>query len=135
MQTPKELEDKFCQALQSDMTMMLGLDGVQDSHVRPMTAQLDGEHGPIGIFAGNDNVTVGSLGEGSRAIVTFTSKGHDLFASLRGNLSADNNRAVIDRIWNSAVAAYYQHGKEDPNLGLLRLNAETAGIWENDSTC
>jgi len=133
MPTPKELEGKFWKALQSDMTMMLGLDGVEDGHVRPMTAQLDGEHGPIWFFAGRDNVLVRSLGKGTRAIATFTSKGHDLFASVRGDLSVENDRTVIDRLWNSYVAAWYEHGKDDPNLALLRLDAETAEIWESGS--
>ena len=39
MPTPQELETKFWNALKSDMTMMLGLDGVEDGHARPMTAQ------------------------------------------------------------------------------------------------
>jgi hypothetical protein len=37
-------------ALASDRTMMLGLDGVEDGHARPMTAQLEDDephgHGP-----------------------------------------------------------------------------------------
>src|ERR1700677_4569769 len=110
MPAPKELEEQFWKALRSDMTMMLGLDGVEDGHVRPMTAQLDGERGPIWFFAGKDHVLVRSLDKGTRAIATFTSKGHDLFASVRGNLTVDNNRGVIDRLWNSTVAAYYEHG-------------------------
>jgi general stress protein 26 len=133
MPTPKELEDKFWRALQSDKTMMLGLDGAEDGHVRPMTAQLDGQNGPIWFFAWKDHALVRSLGSGTRAIATFTSKGHDLFASVRGNLTVDNNRAVIDRFWTSSVAAYYERGKDDPNLALLRLDAETAEIWENAS--
>src|SRR5262245_8550914 len=32
MPTPQELEQKFWSALKSDMTMMLGLDGVEDGH-------------------------------------------------------------------------------------------------------
>jgi hypothetical protein len=37
MPTPAELRAKFWDALGSDMTMMLGLDGVEDGHARPMT--------------------------------------------------------------------------------------------------
>ncbi len=40
MTTPKELETKFWKALKSDMTMMVGISGVAESHARPMTAQL-----------------------------------------------------------------------------------------------
>jgi hypothetical protein len=50
MPTPQEIEIKFWKALKSDMTMMIGLDGVEDGHARPMTAQLDGERGPIWFF-------------------------------------------------------------------------------------
>lgn len=38
-----ELQAKFWKALKSDMTVMLGLAGVDEGHTRPMTAQLDGE--------------------------------------------------------------------------------------------
>ena len=55
MPTPQELEEKFWKALKSDMTMMLGLDGVEDGHTRPMTAQLDGDRGPIWFFTAKDN--------------------------------------------------------------------------------
>jgi hypothetical protein len=47
MSTPQELEEKFWKALKTDMTMMLGLDGVDDGHTRPMTAQLDGESAKV----------------------------------------------------------------------------------------
>ncbi len=41
MPTPQELEEKFWKALKSDMTLMIGLDGDEDGHARPMTAQFD----------------------------------------------------------------------------------------------
>ncbi|MBN8871253.1 MAG: pyridoxamine 5'-phosphate oxidase family protein [Rhodospirillales bacterium] len=134
MPTPQELEAKFWKALQSDMTMMLGLDGVEDGHVRPMTAQVERERGPIWFFTAKDNVLVEKLEQGHRAIATFTSKDHDLFASLRGTLRMDNDRAVIDRLWNRYVAAWYEGGKDDPNLALLRLDGESVEIWENASS-
>ena len=134
MPTPQELEAKFWKALQSDMTMMLGLDGVEDGHARPMTAQVEGDHGPIWFFASKDNLLVQRLGEGNRAIATFTSKGHDLFATIHGNLILDTDRASIDRMWNHYVAAWYEGGKDDPKLTLLRLNAERAEIWLDASS-
>jgi hypothetical protein len=49
MSTPADLEKKFWKALASDMTIMVGIDGVQDGHARPMTTQLGGDEdrGPI----------------------------------------------------------------------------------------
>jgi general stress protein 26 len=38
MHTPQELEKKFWKLLKSDMVMMIGLEGAEDGHTRPMTA-------------------------------------------------------------------------------------------------
>jgi general stress protein 26 len=136
MPTPQELEQKFWKALKSDMTMMLGLDGVEDGHARPMTAQLEhDDHGPIWFFTAKDNTIVKKLaGQSNRAIATFTSKGHDLFATIHGTVSLDTDRAVIDRLWNRYVAAWYESGKDDPKLALLRLDPERAEIWADASS-
>jgi general stress protein 26 len=134
MATPQELKAKFWKALKSDMTMMLGLVGKDDGHTRPMTAQVESEHGPIWFFASTDAVLVRQLGQGSRATATFVSKGHDLFATVHGTLRVDNDRAAIDRLWNQYVAAWYERGKEDPKLALLRLDPDKAEIWLDASS-
>ena len=133
MSNPQELEQKFWKALKSDRTLMLGLDGVEDGHPRPMTAQAEDDRGPIWFFTSTDNAMVKKLGQGHRAIAAFSSKDHELFASIKGNLALDTDRAVVDRLWNPFVAAWYE-GKDDPKLALLRLDAEHAEIWLNASS-
>lgn len=136
MATPAELEQKFWKALQSDMTMMLGIAGGEDGHTRPMTAQLDGENrGPIWFFTATDNALVQQLGSSSkRATATFVAKGHDLFAAVQGDLCVYTDRAVVDRLWNRFVAAWYEGGKDDPKLALLRLDADRGEVWLNGSS-
>ena len=135
MATPEELKAKFWKALGSDMTMMLGLDGVEDGHARPMTAQFEDDRSPLWFFTSTDNALVRLLGQGGsdRAIATFAAKGHDLFATVHGGLKLDNDRATIDRLWNRYVAAWYD-GKDDPKIALLRLDAERAEIWLDASS-
>ena len=135
MASPEELERKFWKALKSDMTMMLGLDGAEDGHTRPMTAQFEEERGPIWFFTATDNALLEKLGSsgGNRAIGSFVSKGHDVFAAIHGTLREATSREMIDRLWNPFVAAWYE-GKDDPKIALLRLDAERAEIWENGSS-
>jgi general stress protein 26 len=52
------------------------------------------------------------------------SKDHDLFASLHGELAIDDDRATIDQLWNRYVAAWFEGGKNDPKLRLLRPEVE-----------
>jgi general stress protein 26 len=134
MPTPQELQDLFWEALEEDRTVMLGLDGVDDGHTRPMGAHfLDGK-GPIWFFTTRDNPLVRNLGRGRRAICTFTSKGFDLFASIHGSLVRETDRRILDRLWNRHTAAWYAHGKDDPALALLRFEVEDAEIWQNVSS-
>jgi general stress protein 26 len=134
MPAPKELELRFWKALRSDMTMMLGLDGVEDGHARTMTAQFEDSHGPIWFFTVRDNAIVRKLGANNRAIATFASKDHEIFATLHGSLHLDNDPATIERLWNRFVAAWYEGGMDDPKLALIRLEPERAEIWLNESS-
>ena len=135
MPAPRELEKEFWKSLKSDMTLMLGLDGVDDGHTRPMTAQLEhDDRGPIWFFTSKETVMVQKLANHDRAIATFASKGHDLFATIHGRLTVDNDRAVIDRLWNRFIAAWFEGGKDDPKLVLLRLDPERAEIWGDASS-
>ena len=133
MDTPEKLEHKFWKALESDRTLMLGIDGVEDGHSRPMTAIVEGERAPIWFFTGRPNAVVDHLSQNRRAIAAFSAKDHSLFASISGNLVIDNDRAVIDRLWNPFIAAWFD-GKDDPKLVLLRFDAEQAEVWLNENS-
>jgi general stress protein 26 len=132
MTTSNDLEQKFWKALKSDRTLMLGLDGAEDGHTRPMTAQIEGESGPIWFFAGKPNALVEKLGTSRRVIGAFAAKDHDLFASIKGTLRIVDDRTVIDRLWNPFIAAWFE-GKDDPKLVLLRLDPDQAEIWLNEN--
>ncbi|MES2729815.1 MAG: pyridoxamine 5'-phosphate oxidase family protein [Pseudomonadota bacterium] len=134
MTTPQDLENKFWKSLKSDMTVMLGLHGVQDSHTRPMTAQLDDERGPVWFFTAKDTALAQTLNGTSRAVATFTSKGHDLFASIHGTLQVETDRKMVDKLWNVFVAAWYEGGQNDPKLELLRFDPDSAEIWLNETS-
>lgn len=134
MADEQKLREKFWKTLKSDRTVMLGVDGAEDGHARPMTALIEGdEGGPIWFFTARDNQVVALLGgAGRRATATLAGKGHDLFASIAGTLHEHTERAVIERLWNPFIAAWYE-GKDDPKLVLLRLDPDHAQVWLNEN--
>jgi general stress protein 26 len=136
MTDESEITAKFWKALRSDRTVMLGLAGVEEGHSQPMTALLEDELGAglIWFFTAKDVDLVQSMGPTHRAVAHFASKGHDLFATIHGELVLDNDRAAIDRLWNRFVAAWYQGGKDDPQLQLMRLEPDHAQIWLNENS-
>jgi general stress protein 26 len=135
MSKETEIERKFWKALRHERVGMLGLTGVEEGHAQPMSGQImheDDERGPIWFFTSKDTDLVRAMGESHAAALHFVSKGHDLFASLQGELIANNNRTLIDRLWNSMVAAWYEGGKDDPKLQLIRFEPHHAQLWLNE---
>ncbi len=134
MSNEAEIKSKFWKSLKSDRTMFLGLAEGDDGHARPMTAQIEGdEGGPIWFFTSSDNGLVRQISNDARAMAHFVSKGHDVWATVHGTLSTTTDRAMIDRLWNPFVAAWYD-GKDDPKITLIRLDAESAEIWIDASS-
>jgi general stress protein 26 len=140
MTTHIEIKEKFWKALKSDRTMFLGLAEGEDGHARPMTAQLDDEglegnlySGPIWFFTSTESGLYQKITQDARAMAHFTSKGHDVWATLHGTLTTTRDRAIIDRLWNNFVAAWY-NGKDDPKIALIRLDPENAEIWIDASS-
>lgn len=137
-----ELKRDFWKALISDRTLMLGVQGHEDGATRPMTAQVDqpdgadkGDGGTIYFFASKNEGVGAALGAGSdRAIASFQSKDHGIFASINGRLVAHNDRATIERLWSPFAAMYYKDGKDDPNLLLIRFDTESADLWRSDTS-
>jgi general stress protein 26 len=133
--TDREITTKLWNALKSDRTLMLGLAGVEEGHSQPMTALIDGdEGGPIWIFTAKDTDIAQAIGRSHPAVAHFASKGHELFASIDGEIIADNNRAMIERLWNPYIAAWFKGGKDDPKLQLLRFEPSRAQIWLNENS-
>ena len=134
MADDREIEEKFWDALKSSPFLMLGVEGTRDGATQPMTAVFedqDREAGLLWIFTANDHDLTRAMGQSNRAIASYTAKGHDLFASLRGTLQIVNDRGTIDRLWSPMVAESYE-GKDDPKLALVRFDVEDAKIWLSD---
>ena len=143
------LTRKLWDTIESDRTVMLSIDGEDGVPPRPMTALVDKDHaagmqapgheghdhGELWIFTATGTELADRLGEGpAPATMTVVAKSHALFATLTGSLSQSHDRAVIDRLWNPFVAAWYPGGKTDPTLVLLRFDPAGAEIWENGSS-
>lgn len=123
-----DIKKQFWKALADSPYVMVGAAGERQHHI-PMNAQLDKDaDSAFWFFTSTDNRLAG----GGPAMAQFASKGHDLFACIAGTLRPETDRAVLDRLWNNSIEAWYKDGKSDPTLLLLRFDLEDAEIWTAD---
>ncbi|PLK25953.1 pyridoxamine 5'-phosphate oxidase family protein [Novosphingobium sp. TH158] len=123
-----EIRRQFWHAIEASPFVMLQL-SVDPSGVAPMTAQLDRD--------GNHNIWFfttrsGRFAEAGPATAIFVSRDHDVFARFEGELIEETDPARIDKHWSNTVEAWYEHGKQDPDLLMLRMALGEASIWSTD---
>jgi len=123
-----DIKQQFWKALAASPYVMVGRADERAHHI-PMNAQLDKDaDSAFWFFTSTDNRLAG----GGPAMAQFASKGHDLFACISGTLVRENDRTVLDKLWSNGVAAWYEDGKDDPKLLLLRFDLGDAEIWTAD---
>jgi general stress protein 26 len=126
-----DIKVEFWKALAKSPILMVRRDR-SGHHAQPMYARLDKDLGPqyggaVWFFTRRDN----RLADGGPAMAQYMSTGHDLFACVSGILVEETDEALIDRLWNNPVAAWFD-GREDPALLVLRMELDDIEIWNTD---
>jgi general stress protein 26 len=136
MNREAEISERFWKSLRSDRVVMLSLVDVEGGSSQPMTAIVDRDRpgSPVWFFTSSDTEFFRSLGQRHRAAAHFAAKDHELFASLEGELVIEEDPRMVDRLWNPFVAAWYEGGKSDPRLRLLRFEPGHAQVWLNENS-
>jgi general stress protein 26 len=54
------------------------------------------------------------------------------YLSIAGVARIDHDPARIDQLWNRMAEAWFEKGREDPTVALLRVDARSAEYWSSD---
>lgn len=125
-----DIKTKMWKAMSDSPNLMVSLTA-NDDHAEPMRAQLDKDaDSEFWFYTHKDN----RIAQGGKAMVHFAAKGHDVFACIRGTLVEETRKDIIDKYWSKQVAAWYDKGREDPAMMMLRFELEDAEIWDVDAS-
>lgn len=123
-----ELKSNFWEALADSPFLFLQLDSECSTAV-PMSAQLDKDaDSSIWFFTTKDS-SFAALGP---ATATFQGEDHEIYARFHGSLAVENDQDRFDHFWNNFVEAWYEGGKDDPNILFLRMDLGDAEIWNGE---
>ncbi|MDQ3269762.1 MAG: pyridoxamine 5'-phosphate oxidase family protein [Pseudomonadota bacterium] len=62
--------------------------------------------------------------------VAYASPSKDIYVSVAGRASLVRDRAKIDALWSPRMQSNVQVAKDDPNLCLIRVEADSAEYWD-----
>lgn len=123
-----ELSEQLWDRLDDTRFGMLVVRG-SGQHPQPMTHFADPERGAVWFISNSDTDLVAAVGEGAEANFIYVSEGGDYQASILGPIEVSEDEAKLDDLWSVPVAAWFEKGREDPKITLLKLTPREAAIW------
>ena len=111
--------------------VMAGMLGTPDLKLVPMSPQLRDDHrdGRIWFITaqGTDLVTACQSGPQQGRFVVGDHKAA-LWADIDGTLELHTDPAIVDEVWNAMAGAWFEEGKDDPDLRLLAFTPKSAEV-------
>lgn len=102
------------------------------THARPMAVARLEPDGDAYFATGIDSPKVSEIEADPRVTLTFQSTKQ--YATLCGRVSVIRDRALLDKLWKEPWKVWFPKGKDDPEISLLKFDAEHGELWDNAGT-
>ena len=99
-------------------------------HSRPLAVLDDVFEGSIWIFTQDPSPKSEDIAANPEVNVAYADgKG---YLSIAGTATIEHNPTRIDQLWNPMAEAWFENGRDDPSVALLRVDARSAEYWSSD---
>lgn len=117
-----------------DVAMMTTAEADGSLRSRPMRNMQIKDDGVIWFFTGYESGKSHELKNDSHVNLSYAKPGDNLYVSVSGRASLSRDRAKIDELWNPALKAWFPEGKDDPNIGLIKVTIDKAEYWDSPNS-
>jgi general stress protein 26 len=97
---------------------------------RPMTTQEVDDEGNFWFFSPKDSHKNYEVRSDARVQLLFANTSASEYLTVYGMATIVNDREKIGQMWSPMAKAWFQEGKDDPNLSLIKVAPEDAYYWE-----
>lgn len=117
-----------------DTAMMTTADDDGSLRSRPMRNMQIKEDGVIWFFTGYESAKTHELQNDAHVNLSYANPDDQLYVSVSGRATISRDKAKIDELWNPAMKAWFPEGKDDPNIGLIKVTVDKAEYWDSPSS-
>ena len=101
---------------------------------RPMSATETDDEGNLWFFSAKSSDKNRHIQTDPRVQLFFSHPGSSEFLSVYGSASISTDKALIEKYWNPVVKAWFQEGKDDPEITLIKVAPEEAYYWDTKNS-
>ena len=129
--TEEALDQLWTQLLRSRLVMLSVPESGQ--HPQPMTHFARRKDGAIWFITSADTDLAAAVGAGADGLMTLATTSEDYQASLKGRLEFETDQDRLDEIWTPMAGAWFEQGRDDPTVRLLKFTPSEAAVWASET--
>jgi general stress protein 26 len=129
-----EHKQKIWQLIKKINTGMLTTHHGGELRARPMVLVQDEYDGTLWFYTDLESEKVLELEQDHDVCLSFADPDSQTYVSLTGTGRATRDKKLIDKYWNSFVAAWFPQGKDSPNVGMLEIKIKRGEHWDSSSS-
>ena len=125
-----EMREKLWSMMKGIQIAMMTTEDDDHLRARPMAASQSGFDGTLWFFTQVSSHKVVEVGADRRVGITYADVGKQDYVSLSGLATLVTDRTSIDAHWSEPLRTWFPKGKDDPDIGLLKVTVEAAEYWD-----
>ncbi len=96
---------------------------------RPMSLVQDAYDGTLFFYTDKNDAKVYEVESDRDVCLTFAEPKDQVYVSLTGKAKVTHDKDLIEKYWSPWVGAWFEGGKEDPNLAILEVKINKGEHW------
>ncbi len=100
---------------------------------RPMAVQEVDDEGNIWFMSSKDSNKNVEINNNSKVQLFFSNTSDYEFLSVYGNAVIMYDKAKIEELWTPIAKAWFEEGKDDPKVSVIKVEPEEGYYWDTKS--
>ncbi|MCX2739278.1 pyridoxamine 5'-phosphate oxidase family protein [Pontibacter anaerobius] len=115
------------------IAMMTTVDDDGTLRSRPMKTQKTEADGDLWFFTGYESGKSHEIEHDAHVNLSYAEPSDNLYVSVSGKASVLRDQQKINELWSADMKAWFPDGKEDKNIGLIKVSIDKAEYWDTPS--
>lgn len=102
-------------------------------HAVPMSRQEVDDEGNLWFLFSSHSETYKNLQKNKHISILYSDISNYNFLSINGIAEISQDKLRIEKYWNKMIEGWFEKGKEDPTIRILKITPSEGHYWDNKS--
>lgn len=111
-----------------------GMLSADEAPARPMAHTAKPEDNALWFITAKGTDIANAAAQNKHGTYVLSCSHAQLYASINGQLTVERHEDKLDEIWSPMAALWFDDGRQDDDICLVRFTPQDAEVWATDGT-